>query len=113
MAIDRSDPFTPSLRDAIGEGVAMWKNRSFKFMFFAIAAALFSSAAPALPNSQIIFTKDGSKATITLLAFITNPDATLMYTTLSQPPTEMSGKETKHFEFKSDDGNPSFDVECV
>lgn len=78
-----------------------------------LATLLFVVGSSAFANSQIIFSKDGSKATITLLAFVANPDASLMFDRLAQSPQDLNGKLTKHLEFTSSDGVKSFSVECV
>lgn len=78
-----------------------------------LAALLFIVGSSAFANSQIIFSKDGSRATITLLAFVANPDASLMFDSLAQAPQDLNGKLTKHIEFTTSDGVKSLSVECV
>jgi hypothetical protein len=74
---------------------------------------LLSFACPAFATTQIIFSKDGSKATITLLAFTVNPDASLLFKTMSQAPKDEMGKLTKRIDFVNAEGMKSLDFSCV
>jgi hypothetical protein len=78
-----------------------------------MAAFLFVFSIPAFATTQIIFSKDLSKATITLLAFSVNPDARLLFQTMAQAPKDEMGKLTKRIDFVGADGAPSVDFSCV
>src|SRR5580698_778653 len=72
---------------------------------------LFSVFAHA--DTSVIFDKDGSKATIMMLAFNTNPDATAFYQVLTVAPQNINGKNAKSVDFKTSDGQPAIDIQCV
>ncbi|MGZ3721842.1 MAG: hypothetical protein ACXVA9_02850 [Bdellovibrionales bacterium] len=78
-----------------------------------IFLCLLLLSSQAFANSQIIFSKDGSKATVTLLAFSVNPDSSLFFETLAQAPKNEMGKLTKRVDFVTDDGGRSSDFSCV
>jgi hypothetical protein len=78
---------------------------------FCIATLLFASTTFA--TTSIIFSNDGSKATITMLAFTANPDATGIFKTMNVPLQDIDGKLVKQIDFKTSDGAPSFDLNCV
>lgn len=76
-----------------------------------LALALFSSNLFA--GTQIIFSKSGDKATISILAFAQNIDAAQMYEAIAGPPKDEMGKLTKRIDFSSASGAKLFDISCV
>jgi hypothetical protein len=67
----------------------------------------------ALADTQVIFSADGSKATVTMLAVTTNPDAVQMYNDIAAPPQNISGRNSKRIDFVTADGIQSLDISCV
>ena len=74
---------------------------------------LLAVAFPAHAQTQILFSKDGSKVTVLMIALSKNPDAVSLYNTLNVPPEEMNGKLTKKILFKDADGVQAFDIVCA
>lgn len=64
-------------------------------------------------DTQMIIDKDGSKATVLMLAMTTNPDAVQFYQNLTAPEQDMNGRQTKHFKFTDDQGVEAVDAVCA
>lgn len=75
--------------------------------------ALLAFAAPAWAGTTVIFAKDGSKATVFMMAIKSNPDAIAFNNALALPAGDDSGKTTKKLQFKDSEGNPTLDIACA
>lgn len=72
---------------------------------------ILSSAASA--GTQAIFKKDGTQASVLMLAFSTNPDAIAFNDIMNIPAEDNSGKAVKRFEYVEDSGVKGFDGMCA
>lgn len=79
----------------------------------AVLVASLLAAIPALAATQIVFSGDGSKATVLLLAVGTNPDAAQLYGVLNVPAQEVNGRTLKRVLFKDAAGTEAVDIVCV
>jgi len=80
-------------------------------MKLAIAAALLVFSQFALAQTNVILSSD--KATILMLAMNSNPDATALDSAISAQSQDENGKLVKSLDFKTSDGKPAFDIQCV
>jgi hypothetical protein len=78
-----------------------------------LCLALLFLVQAAAADTQLLFAKDGSKATVLFLALSTNPDAVQLYQTLTAPEQDMNGKRTKKFQFHDDQGVDAVDTVCA
>jgi hypothetical protein len=74
---------------------------------------ILSLSSTAWAGTQTIFSKDGSKATILMLAFSTNPDAVAFNDVMNIPAEDNNGKAVKRFEFIEDSGVKGLDAICA
>ncbi len=78
-----------------------------------VILGIFWGANPSHAATQVIFSKDGSKASVLMMAIDTNPDAVAFNDILTIPAEDNSGKDTKRFAFTEDNGSKSLDVMCA
>lgn len=64
-------------------------------------------------GTQALFSKDGSKATVLMLAVTENPDAIALNDLLNFPAEDMQGKATKKFSFSEASGVKTLDAVCA
>jgi len=64
-------------------------------------------------QTQTMFSKDGKKATVLMLAMSSNPDAVAFNQVLNLPVEETSGKLTKKTSFVDAQGNKPMDLACA
>jgi len=82
-------------------------------MRFFLLAALFS-VSHAFADTQIILSKDGSKATILMFALSSpNPDASGLYKLMTAPVQNINGRNAKKFQFVDDQGVTAVNLICV
>lgn len=79
----------------------------------ALMFAIAFSAAAAHASTQVIFSKDGLKATVLLPSISGNPDSAALYEALNVPEQEDSGKITKKFALTGADGERLLETVCV
>jgi hypothetical protein len=77
----------------------------------ALGFGLFGPSVSA--QTQIIFSKDGSKVSILMMALTKNPDAMALNDALHVKTEEMNGKITKKFKFKDADGIEALSLVCA
>lgn len=80
-------------------------------IFTAAVLAAFSQGAAAA--TQVMFAKDGSKATVMMLAVTTNPDAVAFDAALNLPQEDNNGKATRKLQFRDSQDNPTLDLACA
>jgi hypothetical protein len=71
------------------------------------------TALPAFAETQIIFSKDGARASVIMASLSVNPDAVAFFDFLTVPEEDFNGKRAKKFAFKKADGAPVVDAVCV
>lgn len=64
-------------------------------------------------GTQVMFAKNGSKATVLMLAATTNPDAVGFNDKLALPDEDANGKLTRKFAFNDDGGANTIDLACA
>lgn len=72
---------------------------------------LISSSAWASTN--LIFSKDGDRATVSMAAMGNNPDAVALFSVLTVAPTKFGGRLAKRVDFVDDSGVKALNVSCV
>jgi hypothetical protein len=75
--------------------------------------AIAFSAVAAHASTQVIFSRDGQKATVLLPSISGNPDSAALYDALNVPEQEDSGKLTKKFALTGADGERLLETACV
>jgi hypothetical protein len=71
-------------------------------------------AKPALAGTNVIYSKDGSKATVLIPAFLgENPDSTAFYQAMNVPEEDTNGKRSKRLQQNDSTGVPMLDAICV
>jgi len=67
----------------------------------------------ALAGTNIIFAKDGTQATVLMLAISTNPDAVAFNDAIAMAPADNNGKAVKQFAFVENSGAKGLDAICA
>lgn len=73
----------------------------------------FALGIHAQAGTQILFSKDGSKVTVLMLAVTSNPDAVSFNEAMAVDPEDINGKYSKKIDFTEDNGTHAFNGVCV
>lgn len=84
-----------------------------KLQIIGFFALIFSFARVGHAQTQVMFSKDQSKATVLMLAMSSNPDAVAFNKALSLPVQDQNGKATKQLKFMDSSGKNPLDLACA